>query len=238
VLPGFEELSREAASVFADLADRAIRTKGRFSVALSGGSTPRRLYELLGTGEYLPWSRWPRVRVFFSDERCVPPSEERSNFRLARDVLFNKVEAEVHRVMGELAPGEAARRYEEQMRDAFGIRGHAVPVFDLVLLGMGADGHTASLFPGSPALGETGRLAAAVHEKEPPRVTLTLPVINNSEHVVFLVAGAEKAETLAAVLEGGEGGIKYPAGLVRPSSGGLVWLVDREAAKNLKAATG
>lgn len=235
VLPGPEKLSREAASVFADFADRAIQAKGWFSAALSGGSTPRKLYELLGSGEYLPPERWPRVRIFFGDERCVPPSDARSNFRLATDALLSKVEAEVHRVMGELDPGEAARRYEQELRDVLGKQ--AVPVLDLVLLGMGADGHTASLFPGSPALEEAGRLAVAVREKEPPRVTLTLPVINNAEHVVFLVAGAEKAETLAAVLEGG-GGIKYPAGLVRPSSGGLLWLVDTEAAKNLKAAPG
>jgi 6-phosphogluconolactonase len=226
-LDDLEALSHMAAGIFSEIASECIKRKGNFTVALPGGSTPRVLFELLSERPFRDMIFWPKVEFYWGDERCVPPENNESNYRLAHDALLSKVpvrEENVHRIKGEGGPEDAAHEYEQTIRKSFNVDGS--PVFDLIILGMGADGHTASLFPGSVAIEEKERLCVAVPEKEPPRVTLTLPVINNAENVTFLVAGKEKKDALSAVLEGkGD----YPAALVRPMHGKVVWVVDREA---------
>jgi 6-phosphogluconolactonase len=223
-------LAASAAREFAARAARAVRERGRFAVALAGGSTPRAAYELLAR-EHASEVDWRRVHFFFGDERPVPPDHPDSNYRMAQEALLSRVPAgSVHRMRGELAPGEAARRYEEELRSFFA--GEKVPRFDLILLGLGEDGHTASLFPHTEALDETARLVAAnpVPKLGVTRITLTLPVINAARAVVFLVSGESKAEALRAVLEGPADSRSYPASLVQPGSGELLWLADRPAA--------
>lgn len=204
-----------------------------FVAAISGGSTPVALFRLLATKEYREQLDWGRIHLFWVDERCVPPTHKDSNFGAAYDTLLSRVPVppgNVHRIMGELGPDEAAMRYEGELRRHFGAE--AIPCFDLVMLGMGADGHTASLFPGSPVLTEQTRLAVPVSAEglASHRVTLTLPVINHAYNVVFLVTGMDKAGVMREVLEGGEGAGRYPASHVRPENGRLVWFIDNEAA--------
>lgn len=237
VLPDLEAISQRAASIFTELAGNSIASKGRFFVALPGGSTPKRLYALLGS-EYSGKILWDRVELFWGDERCVPKGHEESNFKNAYDALLSKVPATVHRIKGELDPGEAAVEYENDLKLSFGeseLKG-GMPVFDLIILGMGKDGHTASLFPGSESLREKERVAVPVYDAGLPRVTLTLPVINNAAHILFLVAGRSKAETLKHIIQGGGERYDYPAGLVSPVNGDVTWLVDKEAAKDFTAA--
>ncbi len=233
VFPDLDALSRHAADLFCELSAGAISARGAFRVALPGGSTPKRLYSLLASEGYRRRVDWPRVECFFGDERCVPREHAGSNFRAAWEGLLSKVDARVHRVEGEREPEEAALRYETELREAFGPSGP--PVFDLMLLGIGADGHTASLFPGSGALRETGRLSVAVRAEGPGtwRVTLTLPVINAARSVVFLAAGALKAGAVGDVLAGNEKSARLPAALVRPALGEALWLLDEAAASAL-----
>lgn len=229
VLPGIEELSLEAAEIFAALARESLGSRGKFTVALPGGTTPGRLYEVLAADEYRLSIRWPEVHVFWGDERCVPPEDGRSNFRLANEALLRHVPAIAHRARGELGPELAAVRYEEEIRSFFGSGGSGLPpAFDLIILGVGSDGHTASLFPGSEAIRETGRLVTGVPGADPPRVSFTLPLINSARHVIFLAAGREKANVIGHII--GEGNKRgYPAGLVRPAQGEVTWLLDEEA---------
>jgi len=224
-------LSRRGTELFVTAAVEAIGARGRFSVAVSGGSTPRPLFQLLATEEFRTRIDWERVHFFWADERCVPPDHPDSNFKAAYDLLLAKLPlpaANIHRIPGELAPLEAARAYERDLRGFFA--GEHVPVFDLILLGVGEDGHTASLFPGKEGIGEKERSAVAVYVEKlhSHRVTLTLPVLNSARRVVFLVAGGEKAEIVREILEEGE--TRYPAALVAPPSGEVIWLLDREAA--------
>ena len=237
--PDADSLARAAAEHFVTLAAEAIAARGRFAVALSGGSTPRVTYTLLASDEFAARVDWSHVHVFWGDERCVPPDHPESNFRLADEALLSRVpipSGNVHRVRGELDPEAAAQAYAAELHTFFGA---PWPRFDLVLLGMGNDGHTASLFPGSAALHETARSVVAVtaHYQDRPvhRVTLTLPAINAARQILFLVTGATKAKILQAVLEGPEG--PYPAQRIRPTSGHLAWLVDVEAASQLKGQT-
>ncbi len=226
-------LAATAAREFAARAAGAVRERGRFAVALAGGSTPRSAYELLAR-DYADGVDWRRVHFFFGDERPVPPDHPDSNYRMAREALLAKVPAgSVHRMRGELPPEEAALLYEEELRSFFA--GEPVPRFDLILLGLGEDGHTASLFPHTRALEETGRLVVAnpVPKLGTTRITLTLPVINAARAVIFLVSGREKAEALRAVLGGSADPRQYPARLVRPVAGELLWLADRTAAASL-----
>ena len=228
-----EELAAAAARDFAERAAAAIAGHGRFAVALAGGSTPKATYEAL-TRDHADRVDWGSVHVFFGDERTVPPDSEDSNYKMAREALLDHVPVGgVHRMRGELAPEEAAESYEEELRDFFGAGG--VPNFDLILLGIGGDGHTASLFPNTPALDVTDRLAVAnpVEKLGTVRITLTAPVLNAARAVIFLVAGEGKAEALKEILEGGADPRRYPAKLVRPP-GGPVWMVDRAAARMLK----
>jgi len=227
-----EELSAAAAREFAARAEEAIEERGRFAVVLAGGSTPETMYGILAR-DYIGWIDWSRVYFFFGDERSVPPHHEDSNLKMASEVLLDHVPVgNVHRIRGELPPEKAAEAYEEELRTFF--RTEDVPRFDLVLLGLGADGHTASLFPETPALEVHGRWVVAnpVPRLNTTRITLTVPVINAARAVTFLVAGENKAEALKQILEGDADPRAYPAKLVQPP-GGPKWMVDQSAASLL-----
>ncbi len=235
VLPDAAALAREAAGRILGQAQQAVLSRGRFSLVLSGGSTPGSLYRLLGDEPRRSQVPWDSVHLFWGDERCVPPDDESSNYWLAWQALISRVPIppdNVHRIRGELAPKAAARAYRREMEDFFC---GPLPRFDLVLLGLGSDGHTASLFPGSGALDAQAEVAVAVeaqYEGRPTqRVTLTLPAINTARQALFLVSGAAKAEIVARVL-GSRGGA-LPAGQVRPAAGELIWLLDEDAASQM-----
>lgn len=225
-----QDLSILAAEEFICCAADAVGRNGRFSVALAGGNTPGRLYSLLADLSYSEQVKWDKVHFFWGDERCVPPSDPKSNFKMVEDALLRHITiplSNVHRIQGEKPPLMAAQSYENELKAFFGAQ---LPVFDLVLLGLGQDGHTASLFPGSQVFSETGRWAAAV-ENAPlvDRVTLTLPVLNNAREVIFLVSGSEKAKMVKEILSDPPGTGKYPAGRVNPIYGRVLWLVDGSA---------
>lgn len=235
VFADLEEMSHMAATIFSCAARTAIATTGRFTVAISGGSTPRRLYVLLGT-EYRDKIPWDRVEFFWVDERCVPAEHEESNYGMAYGIMLSNLPVpgtRIHPIDCAQDPEQAALKYEAEIRKCLGSDG--TPSFDLVILGVGADGHTASLFPGSEALSEKERLALPVHGGDPEswRVTLTLPVMNNAQNVLFLVSGGRKAGVVSGVLEDTEARARLPAGLVSPLQGNCTWLLDREAAEGL-----
>jgi 6-phosphogluconolactonase len=224
------ELARAAAETFVEEAAKSIREKGSFAVALAGGSTPKALYELLAT-EYRDALEWEKVHAFFGDERTVPPDHEDSNYRMAQHTLLSQVPVgSVRRMRGELDPREAATLYEQELRTFFG----GPPRFDLVLLGIGEDGHTASLFPNTPALDVTDRFAVEnpVEKLGTVRLTLTVPAINAAKRIIFLTAGEGKAGALEEILEGEANPHEYPAKLVR-AEGETAWMVDRAAARLL-----
>ena len=230
-----DESARQAAELVAALSERAVRDRGRFAVALSGGSTPRRLHAVLASEEYHRRISWPHWHVFWGDERAVPQEHDDSNYRMARETLLDHValnESQVHRIRGESNPVWAAAEYEQTIRQALDAE---IPVFDLILLGMGDDGHTASLFPGSEALQEDRRLVAAdwAPHLGARRITFTLPLINRAAAVAFLVEGARKANMVRRVLRSGPGEEPLPASLVQPASGELHWFLDSAAAGNL-----
>ena len=229
-----QELAQAAARDFAAKAEAAIGERGRFAVALAGGSTPEATYEVLAR-DYADRLDWSRIHVFFGDERTVPPDHEDSNYRMAQRTLLSRVPVgSVHRMRGELPPAEAAAAYEEELRGFFDTS-DAPPSLDLILLGIGEDGHTASLFPETSALEVLDRWVVAnpVLKLETTRLTLTVPVINAARAVDFLVAGEGKAEALKQILQGDADPREYPAKLVRPADG-PVWMVDRAAAKFLQ----
>jgi 6-phosphogluconolactonase len=230
-----EELAEAAARDFAMRASEALEGQGRFAVALAGGSTPKATYEALAR-DYARELDWGRVHIFFGDERTVPPDQEDSNYRMAHETLLSHVPVgSVHRMRGELQPAEAAAAYEEELREFFG-ESDGFPSFDLILLGLGEDGHTASLFPETSALDVTDRWVVAnpVLKLEATRLTLTIPVINAARAVVFLVAGEGKAEALEEILEGDADPRGYPAKFIRPEGGDPTWMVDRAAAGSLE----
>ncbi len=212
-----------------------------FTLALSGGSTPRPAYEYLARPRFSERMDWERTHVFWGDERCVPPDDARSNYRMAKEALLDHVplpQSNIHRLRGELPPEEAAAQYKDALRAVFGdVR---VPTFDLILLGLGEDGHTASLFPGTEALGVRDRWVVPnyVAGLDTWRLTLTLPVLNAAAHATFVVAGAQKADVLNDIFaadsepapEGTSEPAPYPAQRVHPPDGRLIWLVDAEAA--------
>jgi 6-phosphogluconolactonase len=249
VLPDPEVLAGRAAEEFASAAAEALARNPVVRVALAGGSTPRRLYEILARDPFRGRIPWPRVDLFWGDERCVPPDHPDSNFHLVREALVEPLGTggpNVHRIPVELAaadategPDVAARAYEAEIARAFGVPlAGQPPVFDLVLLGLGPDAHTASLFPGSPAVRERVRWVVGVRgAPKPPsdRVTLTPALINRATAVIFLVAGEDKAAALATVLEGTPDPERLPAAAIRPA-GRLLWLVDRAAGGRLRAA--
>ncbi len=224
---------REAADRFACAAVRSVAEHGRFCAAVSGGSTPRGMYEYLAErhASVVPWYQ---TELFFSDERCVPPESQESNYRMVYDLLISTVpipEVNVHRFEGELSPEIAAERYEQELHK---VMGHD-PRFDMIVLGMGNDSHTASLFPYTPALHETGRHAVSnyVHKLGMHRLTLTFPLINRAHSIIVLVTGQAKAETLAAVMSGDEDMDMHPVQNIKPTHGRMLWIVDCEAASKL-----
>lgn len=229
-----------AAKRVAGIAEAAVAQAGRFTVALAGGATPRGLYARLAAEPYgarLPWSE---TEVFWGDERCVPPDHPESNYRMAAETLLRHLPlrpGRIHRMRGEDPdPARAAAEYDALLRETFGVAPGVLPRFDLVLLGLGADGHIASLFPGSPALREVARLvvAVSVERLRARRLTLTLPVLNAAAAILFLVSGEDKAEALRAALEAAPGAEPLPAQLVRPREGTVTWLVDPAAARLLE----
>jgi 6-phosphogluconolactonase len=229
-----EELAEAAARNFVIRAEEAISERGRFAVALAGGSTPESTYKTLAQ-DYADRIDWSKVHVFFGDERTVSPEDEDSNFRMVRETLLSHIRVgSVHRMRCELPPTEAAADYERQLREFFGTDG--VPAFDLILLGLGEDGHTASLFPETSALDVTDRWVVVnpVLKLETTRLTLTIPVINAGGAIAFLVAGEDKAAALKEVLEGDADPRAYPAKFIRPGSGALTWMLDKGAASSLK----
>jgi 6-phosphogluconolactonase len=236
------ELVRAEAERIVRLAKDAVGTRGRCLVALSGGSTPRPLYELLATPPYATRIEWPRMHLFWGDERCVPPDHPDSNYRMTREALIDHVPLppeNVHRIRGEDPPDQAAVAYERLLRELFGPGDAPARTFDLVLLGMGRDGHTASIFPGTAAVTEAHRWAMAVYVDKPRamwRVTLTTVVLNAAADVTFLVAGPDKAPRLREVLQPGEEshGV-LPARLVNPVRGALHWMIDAAAGADLLA---
>ena len=231
-------LARDAAREFQRLAEAAVQEHGRFSVALSGGNTPRSVYSILASEhKELPWNR---IHIFFGDERHVPPDHPDSNFRMASESLLSKVpipEKNIHRVHAELDAEAAAAEYEQQLSSFFQPKDHDWPRFDLIFLGIGEDGHTASLFPGSKALSETSRRVVAnwVEKFKTFRITFTFPVLNHAAEVAFLVSGSGKAQILSEVLR--PGSEKYPAQRIQPENGRLLWLIDRDAGSLLPLAT-
>jgi 6-phosphogluconolactonase len=236
-------LTRAAADVVAETAADAVRATGRFVVALSGGSTPNALFELLASPAHAGRIDWARVHVFWGDERCVPPDDAASNYRSARERLLDRVPVprnQVHRMRGEDDPGAAAVAYQDAIRTIFATPAgppRTVPGarFDLVLLGMGPDGHTASLFPSTAAVRESVRWVVGHHVAAVSawRVTLTPIVFDAAAEVVFLVAGRDKAATLRRVLEGPRDPDLLPSQAIAPSTGRLRWLVDAAAASEL-----
>jgi 6-phosphogluconolactonase len=231
-----EAVARAAAERFVELARSAIDTAGHFSVALAGGSTPKRTFQLLASDEFKDRVDWARVHVFFGDERCVPPTDANSNYRMADEALLSRVPVpaqNIHRMMGEGDAAANARLYEDDLETFFS--GMSWPRFDLVLLGMGDDGHTASLFPGTPALKEQRAWVAAnwVEKLNAFRITLTAPAINHAAHVIFLVTGAGKADRVAEVTSGARESERLPSQLIHPENGTLEWYLDRAAAARL-----
>jgi len=232
------EVARRAAERFIEIAREGVIAQGRFSVALAGGSTPKKLYELLASEEYCERIEWPKAHIFFGDERCVPPDDAESNYLMANEALLSRVAVapqNVHRMNGEGDAAANARLYEDELRAFF--NGSSWPRFDLVLLGMGDDGHTASLFPGSRALQKTDAWVVAnwVEKFQTFRLTLTAPAINHAAHVLFLVTGVNKAERLREVINGMRDVERLPSQLIQPQDAGgtLEWLIDKEAAANL-----
>lgn len=222
-----------AAGEFCRVAGDAVAARGRFCVALSGGNTPRGVYAVLA-GQLQGSLPWNKIYVFFGDERHVPPDHPESNYRMARESLLSKVpipEGNVYRIRAELEAGAAAEQYDRDLRTFFRLSGNAWPCFDLILLGIGEDGHTASLFPGSAALQERSRLVVAnwVEKFASYRITFTYPVLNHAEEIVFLASGTGKSEILKAIFEPARGSV-YPARAVQPENGRLLWIADRNAA--------
>jgi len=238
VLTTPQELFAAAAEEVVHLANQTVAERGRFAIALSGGSTPKSLYNLLATNARttLPWDR---MHFFWSDERHVPPTDPDSNYRMSNEAMLSKVPVppgNVYRVPAENPDAAAAAAgYEATIRKFFQSQPGQFPKFDLILLGMGPDGHTASLFPGTAGLQEKSRLVIAnwVEKLKTHRLTFTLPMINAARCVAFLVSGTDKATVLRAVLEENVPGEQYPAKRVQPTDGTLIWFLDRAAASGL-----
>jgi 6-phosphogluconolactonase len=240
ILPDAAALALRALELFRAAARSSIRGQGRFTVALAGGATPRRLYEALAdrdSDEPLPWER---IHLFWGDERDVGPDDPGSNYRMAREALIDRIaipEQNVHRIpAGEGSARDAAAGCERELRAFFGRGDGRIPSLDLVLLGLGEDGHTASLFPGSPLLADTERLVTSgrVEMLAAERISMTLRLINGAARVIFLVSGASKAQAAKRILEGAGSGELLPAARVAPAGGSLTWLLDAAAAADLE----
>ncbi len=238
VYPDSDTLSHEAALYTVHIAQEAIATHGRFSMALSGGSTPKKLYRLLAEEPYRSQIDWALVEIFWSDERCVPPDSDESNYLLAQQAMLNTLplaSKQIHRMPADMEDRDAAAlTYTREMQITFGTDG--VPAFDLIQLGMGPEGHTASLFPHQSSLHEQQRLVmpVSVPKPPPPRLTFTPRILNAALHILFLVTGAEKADAVQAVLEGAYQPDEYPAQLIKPLKGEVTWMFDQAAANKLR----
>jgi 6-phosphogluconolactonase len=230
-----ESLSLATAEMFSEIANKAVASQGRFSVALSGGHTPQRLYEILAKQPFHEKVPWESVHIFWGDERCVPAGDPRSNVMMAQRILLDHVPVpanQIHPIQGDLPAALAAFNYETELRNYFSGGSSA---FDLILLGLGENAHTASLFPHASVLDETKRWVSEVYvaEQNMYRVTLTAPLINQAREVIFLVSGAEKASALQGVLEGTYNPHELPAQLIHPNGAHPLWLVDKAAAHKL-----
>jgi len=242
VEPDAAALARRAAQYFVEMVDEAVGGRGRARVAISGGSTPKAAFELLGDPAE-PWRgrmQWDRLELYWVDERCVPPDDQQSNYRMTRETLLDRTPLrpeQIHRMEGELEPEVAAARYESELRNSFRLEGAELPRFDLISLGMGPDGHTASLFPHTEGLHEMSPLVTANHvpQMDSWRITLTWPVINRASSVFFLISGADKAQILKQVLTGPRDVERLPSQLIRPASGILTLILDKSAAAELPA---
>lgn len=240
VLENDTSLANEVADFLAWTVEQTLRDRAQFRLVLSGGSTPRTLYRTLSTP---PWSSritWPRVRFFFGDERAVPPAHPDSNYAMAKATLFDPLriaDHQVARMRGEMNPVEAAAAYEQTLRQEFTGELGPVPVFDAVLLGLGNDGHTASLFPDSPALEERDRLVVAAPAPVgiSHRITMTYPLLNAAGVIVFLVTGSKKAGIVRQILESPGTASTFPAARIRPNGGRLLWYLDEAAAAELSS---
>ncbi len=232
-------LTHAAAERIATSAESAMVARGHFSIALSGGNTPRALFQLLASDEYLTRIDWDHVYFFWSDERCLPPDDQESNFHMARETMLNHVPVpmgNIFRIRGEIDPTQAADDYERELRAFFAHRGEPQPRFDIILLGMGDDAHTASLFPNTAPIDETERWVVAhyVEKVSMWRITMTPPALNAAALVLFLVTGEKKAQPLADVMGETQRPHELPAQVVQPVKGSVVWMVDSAAAKLLK----
>lgn len=235
------DVARAAGELFVASAGAAVSARGVARIAISGGTTPKAMFALLAA-EYKEKVPWGQVQLFWVDERCVPPENAESNFGMTKAAMLDKVPLPVeniHRMEGELDPEEASSRYESEIRNTFKLEGAETPTFDLILLGLGPDGHTASLFPHTEGLNEMARICIANHvpQKDTWRLTLTWPVIVQGREVAFLIEGAEKAEMVRTVWADGYDPETYPAQLIRPASGKLTLLLDQAAAAQLPAGT-
>lgn len=233
------ELAVSLSGKVINLARKSVRQGIPFNMALSGGSTPLVLFEKMAAANVDP-GLWEAVNFFWVDERCVPPDHQESNYRMTDERFFRPLSlshARVHRMMGEAEPGAEADRYSTLLRSHLPAR-EGLPRFDLILLGMGADGHTASIFPGQLPLLQSARICEVARHPATGqhRITLTVPVINNADNVCFMITGANKAGVLWSILEDREGAEKYPAAHIRPASGVLEWYLDEEAAQPPKAS--
>jgi 6-phosphogluconolactonase len=242
VLPTPEATARAAAQLFTDAAVKAAAGRGIARIAISGGTTPKAMFALLASPAepYLKQVPWDKLELYWVDERCVPPDDAESNYRMTKEALLSKVPLaaeRVHRMEGELQPEVAAARYEAVIRNTFRLEGAETPTFDLVLLGMGDDGHTASLFPHTDALNEMSHIVVPNHvpQKDTWRITLTWPVINQGREVAFLIEGSGKAQVLHDVFLGPYQPETYPSQIIRPASGRLTLLLDAAAAAKLPA---
>lgn len=243
VCPDAETVAVEAAKMFVRHADESIRGRGRFTIALSGGSTPKRLFEILATSDYQRRVQWDRVHLFWGDERYVPSDHADSNFRMTMETLLSQVPippANVHRIRTELSPAEAvATNYESEIAHFFAgfspMSPDRFPSFDLIFLGLGTNAHTASLFPNSHALQESSHLVVAefISEVNMWRITMTAPLLNTGRTIVFLVCGQNKAHVVRDVLFGDYDPERKPAQLIQPARGQLTWLIDIAAAAEL-----
>ena len=239
-----EQVTQTAAELFARTVTTAVQLRGHARVAISGGSTPRAMFELLAdvSHAFTQAIPWDKLQLFWVDERCVPPDNPESNYGMTKAAMLDRIAlpaANVHRMEGELEPEEGASRYEAEIRNTFKLEGAETPTFDLVILGLGPDGHTASLFPHTEGLHEMARIAIANHvpQKDVWRLTLTWPVITQAREVVFLIEGEDKAEILATVFTGPYDPEQYPAQLIRPFNGRLALLLDAPAASKLPPNT-
>jgi len=244
VLEDADAVAQAAAAEFLSSTGEALRNAPTASVALSGGSTPRTLYDLLASDAVRARVRWTRILFFFGDERHVGPSDAESNYRMAAEAMLSRVPVppeNVHRIRAEDPSAEAAARaYERDLEEHFRLAPGQFPRFDLALLGLGTDGHTASLFPGTKGLSEARRRAVSnwIGKLDTERITLTAPTFNAAAEVVFLVCGGDKAAPLKSVLQGAYEPTQLPAQLIRPGSGRLLWLTDRTAASRLRTPAG